>query len=208
MTTIEKIEKYQVVVVVRTDTPEEAYETASACIAGGIKLIEITFSVPDAQVVISKIATEHPLVTLGAGTVLSVKQASAALEAGALFVVSPHLDPEVVRFVKSHGAVSVPAAATPTEIMAAHHAGADIVKLFPFVEMGGLGFLKTIRGPLPFVKYMPSGGVTLQSLGQYLEARPSGIIVGSAIVKKDLVKACDWQAITGLAQGFSQSLPD
>jgi len=203
---VELIEQHQLVVVIRTDTPDQAYEAAKACIAGGVKLVEITFSVPHAHEVIKKICGTEG-VTVGAGTVLTMDEARLAVNAGAGYVVSPHLDEEIVKFVKREGLVSIPGAATPTEILKAHKAGADIVKLFPFVEMGGLNFLKTIRGPLPFIKYMPSGGVTLDNFGEYLDARVSGIIVGSAIIKRGLVEAGNWQAITELAAKFVELLP-
>ncbi len=207
MDTIEKIQKHQLVVVIRTDTPEQAYEAARACIAGGVKLVEITFSVPDADDVIGRlVGTEG--VTVGAGTVLEVSEAKRALKAGASYVVSPHLDEDIVKFTKAEGAVSVPGATTPTEILKAHRAGGDIIKLFPFVEMGGLKFLKTIRGPLPFIRYMPSGGVTLENFKEYLAADVSGIIVGSAIIGRELVRAGDWQAITGLSESFVKLLPN
>ncbi len=207
MGTVESIEKNQLVVVIRTDTPEEAYECARACIEGGVKLVEITFSVPDADEVIRKVGSTGGVMA-GAGTVLSISDAERALAAGASYIVSPHLDEEIVRFTKAAGAVSIPGACTPTEILSARRAGADIIKLFPFVEMGGLEFLKTIRGPLPFIKYMPSGGVTLENFPEYLAARVSGIIVGSAIVRRELVKAGDWRGIRELAEKFVRLLPD
>lgn len=207
MDTIEKIKKHQLVVVIRTDTPEQAYEAARACIAGGVKLVEITFSVPDADDVINRLSGTEG-VTIGAGTVLEVSEAKRALKAGASYVVSPHLDEEIVKFTRAEGAVSVPGATTPTEILKAHRAGGDIIKLFPFVEMGGLKFLKTIRGPLPFIRYMPSGGVTLENFKEYLAADVSGIIVGSAIIRRELVMAGDWQAITGLSESFVKLLPN
>ncbi len=207
MGTIEDIEKHQLVVVIRTDTPEEAYMAARACIEGGVKLVEITFSVPDAHEVISRLSPTEG-VTLGAGTVLTIADAALALRAGAAYIVSPHLDEEIVRYTKDNGAVSIPGAASPTEILRAHRAGADIVKLFPFVEMGGLKFLKTIRGPLPFIKYMPSGGVTAENFRDYLAAGVSGIIVGSAIIRRELVKAGDWQAVRDLASKFARLAPN
>lgn len=207
MNTVHEIEKHQLVVVIRTETPAEAFEAARACIRGGVRLVEITFSVPEAHEVIKRLA-DNEGVTLGAGTVLAVSEARKALDAGASYIVSPHLDEDIVRFTKDAGAVSVPGASTPTEIMRAHSAGADIVKLFPFVELGGLKFLKTIRGPLPFIKYMPSGGVTLDNFADYLAARVSGIIVGSAIIRPELVKAGDWQAIERLAARFVGILKD
>ena len=209
MKTIESIEKHQLVVVIRTDTPEEAYLAARACIEGGVKLVEITFSVPDAHDVIKRLSQDKGEgVTLGAGTVLTIEEAEKALAAGASYIVSPHLDEQIVRYTKEAGAVSIPGACSPTEIMHAHRSGADIVKLFPFVEMGGLKFLKTIRGPLPFIKYMPSGGVTIENFRDYLEAGVSGIIVGSAIIRHDLVKTGDWQGIRELAGKFARLAPN
>jgi 2-dehydro-3-deoxyphosphogluconate aldolase/(4S)-4-hydroxy-2-oxoglutarate aldolase len=201
MSVIENIERHQLVVVIRTERPEDAYEAARAAIRGGVRLVEITFSVPRAEEVIGRLAREED-VTVGAGTVLSIAQAGKAIEAGASYIVSPHLDEDIVRFTKAAGAVSIPGAATPTEILRAHRAGGDIIKLFPFVEMGGLKFLKTIRGPLPFIKYMPSGGVTIENVSEYLEASVSGIIVGSSIIKAELVKAADWEGIARLARSF------
>lgn len=205
METIQNIEQHQLVVAIRTETPQQAHEVALACIDGGIRLIEITLSVPGATEVIRSISGIEGI-TVGAGTVLSVKEAAAARDAGAAYIVSPHLDEEIVRFTKSSGAVSIPGACTPTEIVRAHNAGADIIKLFPFAEMGGLTFLKTIRGPLPFIKYMPSGGVTLETFPAYLAAGVSGFIIGSAIIRQDLVRAADWSAIASLARQFTSLL--
>jgi 2-dehydro-3-deoxyphosphogluconate aldolase/(4S)-4-hydroxy-2-oxoglutarate aldolase len=201
MTLIERIEKYQLMVAVRTDTPEKAYRAAAACVEGGIRFVEVTFSVPDADEVIKKLSRDKR-VTVGAGTVLSVDEAKKALHAGAEYIVSPNFDEEVVAFTKKQGAVSIPGACTPTEIYRAHKAGGDIIKLFPFVEIGGLGFLRVIRGPFPFIRYMLCGGVNLDNIGAYLSAKAAGILIGSAIIRKDLVNAGDWPAITGLARSF------
>jgi 2-dehydro-3-deoxyphosphogluconate aldolase/(4S)-4-hydroxy-2-oxoglutarate aldolase len=201
MTLIERIEKYQLMVAVRTDTPEKAYRAAAACVEGGIRFVEVTFSVPDADEVIKKLSRDKR-VTVGAGTVLSVDEAKKALHAGAEYIVSPNFDEEVVALTKKQGAVSIPGACTPTEIYRAHTAGGDIIKLFPFVEIGGLGFLRVIRGPFPFIRYMLCGGVNLDNIGAYLSAKAAGILIGSAIIRKDLVNAGDWPAITGLARSF------
>ncbi len=198
---VDNIERYQLMVAVRTDTPEKAYKAAAACVEGGIRFVEITFSVPDADDVIRRLS-EDKRVTAGAGTVLGVDEAKKALRAGAEYIVSPNLDEEVVKFTKREGAVSIPGACTPTEIYRAHKAGGDIIKLFPFVEIGGLDFLRVIRGPFPFVRYMLCGGVNLDNIGGYLSANAAGILVGSAIIRKDLVNAGDWDAITGLARTF------
>jgi 2-dehydro-3-deoxyphosphogluconate aldolase/(4S)-4-hydroxy-2-oxoglutarate aldolase len=125
-----------------------------------------------------------------------------ALNAGASYIVSPNFDEEVVKFTKKEGAMSVPGACTPTEVYRAYKGGGDIIKLFPFVEIGGLGFLKAIRGPLPFVRYMLCGGANLENVSKYLAASAAGILIGTAIIKRDLVAARDWNAIAGLAKSF------
>jgi 2-dehydro-3-deoxyphosphogluconate aldolase/(4S)-4-hydroxy-2-oxoglutarate aldolase len=201
MTLVETIEKHQLMVAVRTDSPEKAYKAASACVEGGVKFIEITFSVPDAHEVIKRLSSDER-VSVGAGTVLSKEDAKKALNAGAAYVVSPNCDEDVVKFTKKEGALSIPGACTPTEIYSAYRAGGDIIKLFPFVEIGGLDFLKTIRGPFPFIRYMLCGGVTLENISKYLLAKASCILVGSAIIKRDLIAAGDWPAITELSGKF------
>lgn len=201
MDLIDRIEKHQLMVAVRTDSPERAYHAAGACIEGGVKFIEITFSVPDAHEVIKKLAADRR-VSIGAGTVLSIPDAKKALKAGASYIVSPNFDERVVKFTKKEGAVSIPGACTPTEIYKAYRAGGDIIKLFPFVEIGGLGFLKTIRGPFPFIKYMLCGGASMDNISEYLAAGAAGILVGSAIIKRELVSAEDWASVTELSAKF------
>jgi 2-dehydro-3-deoxyphosphogluconate aldolase/(4S)-4-hydroxy-2-oxoglutarate aldolase len=162
--------------------------------------------VPDADDVIKNLSVIENII-LGAGTVLNMSEARNALTSGAKFIVSPHIDESIIKYTKSRGAVSIPGAATPTEILQAHEAGGDIIKLFPFVELGGLKFLRTIRGPLPFIKYMPSGGVNTDNFAEYLAAGVSGMIVGSAIIKRELVKAGNWDAIEELSRSFVRQLP-
>ncbi len=201
MTLLQEIERNQLMVAVRTDSPEKAYMAADACARGGVRFVEITFSVPDAEEVIRKLVARGE-VRVGAGTVLSVGEAKKALKAGAEYIVSPGLDEEVVKFTKREGVLSIPGASSPTEIYRAYRAGGDIIKLFPFVEMGGLDFLRVIRGPFPFIRYMLCGGVNLENLPLYLAARASAILVGSAIIRSDLVKKGDWDAIAGLSGEF------
>ncbi len=201
MNLVETIEQHKLMVAVRTDTPERAYEAASACIKGGIRLVEITFSVPGAEDVIRKLSKESNGL-IGAGTVLTVKDLKKALKAGASYIVSPHFDEEIVKNTKKEGAVSIPGASTPTEIYKAYVAGGDIIKLFPFVEMGGLDFLRAIRGPMPFVKFMLSGGVNINNFAEYLSVNASCILIGSSILRRELVMAEDWNSVTELANNF------
>jgi 2-dehydro-3-deoxyphosphogluconate aldolase/(4S)-4-hydroxy-2-oxoglutarate aldolase len=143
---------------------------------------------------------------IGAGTVLNIADAKKAVTAGASYIVSPNLDEEIVRFTKKEGLIAIPGACTPTEIYRAYKAGGDIIKLFPFVEIGGLGFLNTIRGPFPFIKYMLCGGATMDNISEYLAADAAGILVGSAIIKRDLVSAEDWTSLTELSRMFVQKI--
>jgi 2-dehydro-3-deoxyphosphogluconate aldolase/(4S)-4-hydroxy-2-oxoglutarate aldolase len=201
MNFIEELYKRQLMVAVRTETPEQAYSAALACIEGGVKFIEITFSVPNAGEVIKKLSKDRRA-AIGAGTVLNPGDVKKALRAGAQYIVSPNFDEEVVKLTKKEGAASVPGACTPTEIYRAYKAGGDVIKLFPFVEIGGLDFLKVIRGPFPNIKYMLCGGVKLDNISGYLSARAAGILVGSAILRRDLVESADWSSITEIAAKF------
>ncbi len=201
MDIVKELERHQLMLAVRTQTPEQAFMAASACVEGGIRFIEITFSVPQADEVIKKLSADKRVV-VGAGTVQNVGEARKALKAGASYIVSPNLDEAVVKFTRQEGAVSIPGACTPTEIYKAYKAGGDIIKLFPFVEIGGLEFLRVIRGPFPYIKYMLCGGLTLENLPDYLAAKAACILVGSAIIRRELVAAGDWQAIESLARAF------
>jgi 2-dehydro-3-deoxyphosphogluconate aldolase / (4S)-4-hydroxy-2-oxoglutarate aldolase len=204
---IEKLKTHQLMVAVRTETAEDAYNAAAACIEGGIRFVEITFSVPGAVEVIKRLSKDKRAV-IGAGTVLSTGEVKKALKAGASYIVSPNFEEEVVHLTKKEGAMSVPGACTPTEIYRAYKAGGDIIKLFPFVEIGGLGFLKAVRGPLPFVNYMLCGGCNLENIPAYLAADAAGILIGTAILRRDLVAAKDWKAIAGLAKSFVEKAED
>ena len=204
---IQNMKRDQLTVAIRTKTPEEAYNAACACMDGGIRFIEITFSVPQADEVIQRLSRDERA-AVGAGTVLTVEDAKRAMKAGASYIVSPNFDEDVVKFTKKEGLASIPGAATPTEIYRANKAGADIIKLFPFVEIGGLGFLKAIRGPLPFVRYMLCGGATLENISAYLDADGAGVLIGAAIIRRELVAAGDWGAIAGLAGNFVRKVAE
>ena len=198
---IKDLKRNQLMVAIRTESAEDAYHAAMACVEGGVRFIEITFSVPGADEVISRMSGDERVV-VGAGTVLTTDDARKALKAGASYLVSPAFDEEVVTFAKKEGVISIPGACTPTEIYRAYKAGGDIIKLFPFVEIGGLDFLKAIRGPLPFIPYMLCGGATLENISNYLAADAAAILIGAAIVRRDLVAAKDWASIAGLARSF------
>lgn len=204
---IQSLKRHQLMVAVRTASAEDAYHAAMACVEGGIRFIEITFSVPGADEVIGRMSGDERVV-VGAGTVLTMDDARKALQAGASYLVSPAFNEEVVTFANKEGVVSIPGACTPTEIYRAYQAGGDIIKLFPFVEIGGLAFLKAIRGPLPFVPTMLCGGATLENISQYLAADAAAILIGAAIIRRELVAAKDWGSIAGLAESFVRKVEE
>jgi len=202
---IDSVGKNKLMVAVRTKTPDDAYLASVACIEGGIRFIEITFSVPEADAVIRRLRGDGRA-SIGAGTILTLEDARKAIAAGATYLVSPNLDEEIVRYTKDAGLVSIPGAFTPTEIYRAFRAGGDIIKIFPFVQAGGPAFLKEIRGPLPFIRYMAAGGVNLGNIFEYLDAGAYCILVGSSIIRPELVRDGQWPAITELANSFVRKL--
>ena len=172
----------RLVAVVRSQSAEEALGLAHAAAEGGIKFVEITFSVPGALDVMGELAREKR-VHVGAGTVLAPQQAERAINAGAEFVVSPSLELNLVDICHGANVACVPGAATPTEIIAARRAHADLVKIFPADLVGGHYFVKQMRGPFPDIRYMVSGGVSLKNVQEYVRAGVTGICIGSAYLE-------------------------
>ena len=172
----------RLVAVVRSESAEDALGLAHAAAEGGIKFVEITFSVPGALDVMGELARERR-VHVGAGTVLAPQQAERAINAGAEFVVSPSLELNLVRICHSANIACVPGAATPTEIIAASRAHADLVKIFPADLVGGHYFIKQMQGPFPDIRYMVSGGVSLKNVQEYVRAGVTGICLGSAYLE-------------------------
>ena len=169
----------RLVAVLRSKSAEEAMELARAAAEGGIRFVEITFSVPGALDVIGKLAREKS-VHVGAGTVLAPQQAERAIDAGAEFVVSPSLELNLIGICQAANVACFPGAATPTEIIAAARARADLIKIFPADLVGGPSFIKQMQGPFPDVRYMVSGGVSLENVQEYVRIGVTGICLGSS----------------------------
>jgi 2-dehydro-3-deoxyphosphogluconate aldolase/(4S)-4-hydroxy-2-oxoglutarate aldolase len=181
--------------VVRVATPREALDVADALKAGGARLIEVTFTVGGALEVIRELKRKYQdEIVLGAGTVLDVEGAASALLAGAEFLVSPAFDMGVVRFAKESNRLVIPGAMTPTEILNAWKAGADMVKVFPAGRLGGPHYIRSIRGPFPDIPLVPTGGVDLQSAASYMKAGAAALGVGGELVDKKAIaeKRFDW----------------
>ncbi len=182
-----KLHQSRLVAVIRSKTVEEALATATAAGDAGVRFVEITFSVPAAAKVIETLA-KRPELHVGAGTVLSPEQAREAIAAGAQFVVAPSLELNLVPICHQAGLACFPGAATPTEIITAARAGADLVKIFPADCVGGVYFIRQMAGPFPDVRFMVSGGVTLENVKDYVHAGVTGICLGSAYLSTLLAR--------------------
>ena len=180
---IRRIEEGVIVPVIRAATPELALRAAHAILAGGISIFEITMTVPDAPAVIRTLARElGERALVGAGTVLSAAAAHQCVDAGAAFIVSPGLDPDTIVEAHARGVPALPGALTPTEVIAAWNLGADLVKIFPVSALGGASYLRALRGPLPQVKLLPTGGITAANAAEYLAAGAVALGIGSELV--------------------------
>jgi 2-dehydro-3-deoxyphosphogluconate aldolase/(4S)-4-hydroxy-2-oxoglutarate aldolase len=176
---IPELHASRLVAVVRSKSADEAMALARAAAEGGIKFVEITFSVPGALDVIKELAGRKEL-HVGAGTVLAPQQAERAIGVGAEFIVSPSLELNLIGLCHMANVACFPGAATPTEIVAAQRARADLVKIFPADLVGGPNFVRQMRGPFPDVRFMVSGGVSLKNVTEYVQAGVIGICLGSA----------------------------
>ena len=184
---IGRLQDSRLVAVLRSKTAEEAMVTAKSAASAGVKFVEVTLSVPGALEVIAAFASEK-IVHIGAGTVLSKKQAEAAITAGAQFVVSPSSELDLISICHDADVACYPGAATPTEIYAAARAGADLVKIFPADCLGGPNFIRQMAGPFPEIRFMVSGGVSLTNVKEYVYAGVTGICLGSAFLANALAE--------------------
>ncbi|MEY4673077.1 MAG: hypothetical protein RL148_861 [Planctomycetota bacterium] len=179
--------------ILRTSLPDAVRPALDAAVQGGFRVVEVTLTTPNALGHIRDLA-RRPELLVGAGTVLTPEEARAAVDAGARFLVSPVTDPAVIQWCFAHDVVSVPGTFTPTEMLAAHRAGADLVKLFPAAP-GGADYVKAVLGPLPFLKVFPTAGVTELNAAEFLRAGAFGVgFVGTLFVPDD-VKNGRWDAI-------------
>jgi 2-dehydro-3-deoxyphosphogluconate aldolase/(4S)-4-hydroxy-2-oxoglutarate aldolase len=180
---IERIEKLGLVPVVRAPSAALALRAARAVFAGGIDVLEVTMTVPDALDVLRQLGSElGDRVVLGAGTVLDADTARACIAAGAQFVVAPGLDLETVRAVHELDTPVLPGALTPTEVLTAWKAGADLVKVFPCSAVGGAEYVRALKVPLPQVKLLPTGGVDRHTAAAYIRAGAAALGLGAALI--------------------------
>ena len=200
--TVRRIEASGVVAVIRLQDGSRLRAVVDALAAGGITALEVTMTVPRAIELIGEIAPALPDGFLvGAGTVVDPDTARAAVQAGARFIVGPVFRPAVIEAARAAGAAAMPGCFSPTEILAAWEAGADVVKVFPATALGP-AYFKDLRGPLPQVRLMPTGGVTIENAGEWIKAGAVAIGVGGALVDPKLVAAGNYAAITDRAKRF------
>jgi 2-dehydro-3-deoxyphosphogluconate aldolase/(4S)-4-hydroxy-2-oxoglutarate aldolase len=198
---VARIEELGVVPVVRAPSAAVALRAARAVHAGGIDVLEITMTVPDALAVLRQLAAElGDRVLLGAGTVLDTETARRCIAAGARFIVSPGFDLETVRAAQELGAPVMPGALTPTEVIAAWKAGADMVKIFPASAVGGADYLRALKAPLPQVKLLPTGGVDLRTAADYIRAGAAALGLGTALVDLKVLDREGEEAIAARAR--------
>lgn len=190
------------VAIIRASSSEQIVNVARALYEGGVDVLEVTFTVPNVLEIIAAVKKElGKNVLIGAGTVLDTETARAALLAGAEFIVSPTVNTGVIQLCKRYDKLSLPGAFTPTEILTAWEAGADIVKVFP-ADVGGPNYLKAIHGPLPQIRLLPTGGVDLTTIDAFFKAGACAVGLGSALVEKKAVDTGDVARIKTLAQQY------
>src|SRR5215472_1152491 len=198
-----KIREIGVVPVVRATSARHAQMAAEAVGAGGIPIAEVTMTVPGAIELIGELAKRiGGQVLIGAGTVLDAATAARCLDSGAQFVVSPGFDPETVRFVKARNVLMMAGALTPTEVINAWKAGSDFVKIFPCGSMGGAKYIKALKGPLPHVPMIPTGGVNLETAADLIRAGSEALGIGGELVSGAALAAGDTKSITEAARKY------
>src|SRR5947207_2365727 len=195
-----------VVAVIRAPSKDVLLDVANALLAGGVPGIEVTMSTPNAIAGIEMLANKlGDRCVVGVGTVLDPETARDAIAAGAQFVVSPAFDEKIVENTRRLGKICIPGAFTPTEILRAWRAGADVVKVFPSTSLGPTYF-KDILAPLPMLKLTPTGGVDIQNAGAWIKAGAVFVGAGSALVTKDAMIKGDWQSIESNARAFVDAI--
>lgn len=190
------------VVIMRADNSQRLAEAARALVDGGIRVLEVTVTTPNVFDVIRQLADELGRKTLiGAGSILDAETARAAILNGAEFLVSPVINPEVIAMANRYGKTAIPGAFTPTEIVSAQTAGADLIKVFP-AEALSPEYIKAVKAPLPQVQLVPTGGINLANIGPYLRAGAAAVGVGGTLVNHKMLAEGRFKELTGLAEKF------
>ena len=194
------------VAILRAPSGEQLLNVSQALLAGGIDVIEVTFTVPGVLDIIKQLSREMgDKILLGAGTVLDAESARAAILAGAEFIVTPTVNADVIRLCQRYGKVVMAGGFTPTEILTAWETGADIVKVFP-ADVGGPNYLKAVRGPLPQIRLLPTGGVNLDTLQDFVNAGACAVGLGTALVEKEALANGNLDRMRTLAAAYVEKM--
>jgi 2-dehydro-3-deoxyphosphogluconate aldolase/(4S)-4-hydroxy-2-oxoglutarate aldolase len=205
-TILEGISRSGVVAVIRLADVRRLKAVLAAISAGGVRCLEITMTVPDAVNVIREVAgSAPPGVLVGAGTVTDADTAAAVMDAGAQFVVGPVMSLPVLDTVKRRGRVAIPGCFSPTEILTAWNAGADVVKIFPATSLGPR-YIKDLHGPFPQLRLMPTGGVSLKNVGQWMKDGAFAVGVGTDLLDKTLIEKEDYTGLEARARRFVEAI--
>ena len=199
---LKTLEESGLVPVMRADSVERALALAQAISAGGVKVLEVTMTVPGAMEVIRRLVKDRPEILVGAGTVLDAETARACMLEGAQFIVSPALSLKTIELCRRYSVAVLPGALTPTEIVTAWEAGADVVKVFPAGALGGAKYLASLKGPLPQIPMIPTGGVSLATAAEFLRAGAFALGVGSDLVDAKALAEGRAEVITATAQKY------
>jgi len=195
-----------IIAIIRADSSDQLVEAAGALLAGGVTVMEVTMTTPDALAVITAVAGQFgSAILIGVGTVTDPDTARAAVAAGAEFIVTPVTKPEVIAVANQLEKPIASGAFTPTECLLAHESGADFVKLFP-AEIGGPAYIKSLLAPLPMLRIIPTGGVTPETAGAFLKAGSVALGAGSALVSKEILQKRDWGTLKKRAEDFVQAV--
>lgn len=197
-----RIRSTGLVPVIRAGSADEAAQAADAIAAGGVDVMEITMTVPGAVDAIRALIARAPNVLVGAGTVLDADAARECIDAGARFIVSPSFDPGTIATCNDAGVAVLPGALTPTEVVAAWRAGADLVKVFPAGSVGGPSYIKALKAPLPQIEVVPTGGVNLKTAGDFIRAGAAALGVGSDLVDLAALRRGEAHVLSERARQF------
>ncbi len=205
--TKQTLEEVGLIPVLRASSVQLGHALVDAMMAGGVTVVEVTMTVPNALTLLRELKQRHgKKLLLGSGTVTDATQAAATIDAGAEFVVSPSLHLDVIAKTRELGRVSIPGALTPTEVIAAWRAGADYVKIFPCSAMGGASYLKSLLAPFPELKLIPTGGVTLQTAPDFLKAGARALGVGTDLVNAAAIAEGKPDLVTNTARAYLEAI--
>jgi 2-dehydro-3-deoxyphosphogluconate aldolase/(4S)-4-hydroxy-2-oxoglutarate aldolase len=205
---VERLTSTGVIPVVRAQSADEAASAIEAIQKGGVSVLEITMTVPGAIELIRDVARRATEALVGAGTVLDPKTARECIDAGARFVVSPALNVATIDACREAGIAVLPGALTPTEVVAAWNAGADLVKVFPANALGGASYIKSLKAPLPQIALVPTGGVNLQTAKDFIKAGAAALGVGADLVDLAALRRGEAELITERARQFLALVKD